>query len=100
MVGGHVVAHVPIVWFAAIVQVPVQHCALAEQASPGCVQNEEPWQVPLRAQLPEQHWAALMHRLPTVLHIVLSATHLPAVHVWLQHSPFDVQAAPSDVQAG
>jgi hypothetical protein len=38
---GGVVTQVPIVLFAAIVHVPVQHCAFAEQVSPGCVQNDD-----------------------------------------------------------
>jgi hypothetical protein len=82
------------------VHVPVQHCGPAEHASPGCVQKDEAWHVPLLAQLPEQHWAPLEHVFPRVLHIVLSAAHFPPVHVWLQQSPFAPQAFPSGVHVG
>jgi hypothetical protein len=82
---GGVIAQVPTVLFAAIVHVPVQHWAFAEQASPGCVQNDEAWHVPLLAHRPEQHWVPPVHVLPTVLHIGLSAVHVPLVHVWPQH---------------
>jgi hypothetical protein len=48
----------------------------------------------------EQQSAPLVHWLPMVLHVELSAAHLPPVHVWLQQSPLLVQAPLSDVQAG
>jgi hypothetical protein len=81
---GGVAAHVPSVWFAALVQVPVQQSAFEKHASPGCEQNDEPWQVPLLAQYEEQHgrrslrsWPLAVHWFPTVLHVALRAAHSP-----------------------
>jgi hypothetical protein len=82
VVGGEV-AQVPMVLPAAIVQVPVQHWALAEQTSPPCVQNEEGWQVPLLAHRPEQHCALLEHVFPRDMQFTpgVIAAQLPPVHV-------------------
>ena len=51
-------------------------------------------------QFPEQQLALEVQALPRVLHVVLSAPHLPPVHVALQHWLFAVHATPSDVHAG
>jgi hypothetical protein len=99
---GGVVAHVPTVLPAAIVQIPVQHCAFAEQTSPPWVQNDEGWHVPLLAHRPEQHWALLEHVFPRLMHatLLLIGAQVPPVQVWVQHSPFDAQALPLGVQTG
>jgi hypothetical protein len=93
-------AHVPIVCPAAMVHAPVQQSPLFAQASPGCTQNDDAWQVPPE-QRPEQHEALDVHALPIVLHVVLSGVHVWLVpHVWLQHWPFDVHGRLSEAQAG
>jgi hypothetical protein len=56
--------------------------------------------VPSLAQRPEQHCVLLAHWFPRVLHVAFRAAHVPPVQVWLQHSPFDVQALPSGVHIG
>ena len=89
---GAEVAQVPIVGPDAMVQLPVQQSPFATHASPGCAQNEEDWHVPPE-QKPEQQLAPDVHALPMVEHVVLSGLHAPPLHVWLQHWPFDVQAA-------
>jgi hypothetical protein len=78
-----------------MLQTPVQQSPLAAQASPGCTQKEEGWQLPPE-QKPEQQAALDVQVLPMVLHFVFSAVHLPPPHVRLQHCPFAVQARPSD----
>jgi hypothetical protein len=83
----------------ASVQVPVQQSAPVEHASPPCPQNDEAWQVPLE-QRPEQQSDPDAQPLPSVLHAVSRGAHVPPAQLWLQHSPFDPQAARSDVQAG
>ncbi len=97
--GGGLVAQVPSDWPLATVQVPVQQSPLVAQASPGCTQNDEAWQVP-PAQSPEQHDALDVQALPRVEHVGLSVAHLPPVHVWLQHCPSAVHAVPSEWHAG
>jgi hypothetical protein len=69
-------AQVPSVCPAAVVHVPVQQSALAEQASPGCPQNEDAWQVPF-AHRPEQHAELEAQELPIVLHDELRGSHFP-----------------------
>jgi hypothetical protein len=49
---------------------------------------------------PEQQSPLAVHALPSVLHLVLSAAHLPVVHVPLQHWLLPVHAVPSEMQAG
>jgi hypothetical protein len=93
--------HVPSVFPVATLQVPEQQSAPVAQESPGCTQNDDAWHVPLAAQLREQHWAAVVHPLPSVLHVVLSGVHLPpAPHVWLQHAPFDPHGWLSEAHPG
>jgi hypothetical protein len=93
-------AQTPMVWPPGMVHAPVQQSAPVAQASPGCTQNEDAWQVPPE-QSPEQQVALEEQVLPMVEHCVLSAVHVPpAPHVWLQHWPFEVQESPSDWQAG
>ena len=69
-------AHVPSVPPSAMVHVPVQQSAFAEQASPGWPQKEDAWQVPL-AHLAEQHSESDAQALPIVLHDPLSGAHFP-----------------------
>jgi hypothetical protein len=68
----------PTVCPAANVHTPVQQLAPAEQASPGCAQNEDGWQVP-PAHLPEQHSPLDVQALPNVLQAGLRGTHVPPV---------------------
>jgi hypothetical protein len=83
-----------------MVQVPVQQSPFAAQASPGCTQNEEAWQVPPE-QSPEQQLALEEQTLPIVEHVVLSGVQVPFVpQVWLQHWAFAVQGSLSDSHAG
>jgi hypothetical protein len=91
--------HVPSVLPAATVHVPVQQSPPEAQASPACPQKDAAWQVPPEHSA-EQHRAPVVQPLPSVLQAVFSAAHLPAVQVWLQQSPFEVHARPSEVQAG
>jgi hypothetical protein len=51
-------------------------------------------------QSAEQQSALLVQPLPSVLQLVLRVVHLPPVQVWLQQSPLEVQASPSEEQAG
>ena len=51
-------------------------------------------------QSPEQQSALVVQALPSVLHIELSAAHLPPVHEPLQHWLFAVHATPSEMQVG
>jgi hypothetical protein len=97
--GGGEVAQVPSVLPAATLHVPVQQSEPVEQASPGCTQKDEGWQVPLE-QSPEQHAAFDAHALPIVLQVALSAAHLPPLQVWLQHWPLVAHATPSDRHCG
>jgi hypothetical protein len=48
----------------------------------------------------EQHWALVVHWLPSVRHVVLSAAHAPLRQLWLQQFPSEVHAPRSDVHAG
>jgi hypothetical protein len=96
---GAFTAQVPSVLPAPIVHVPVQQSPPVAHASPACPQKDAAWQVP-PLQREEQHCMPEVQPLPSVLQVVLREAHLPAVHVWLQQSPFDVQAWPSDVHAG
>jgi hypothetical protein len=97
---GAVAAHVPMVWPAAMVHVPVQQSALVAHASLGCTQNEDDWHAPPEHN-PEQHAALDVHALPIVAHVLLSAVHVPfAPQVWLQHCPFAVHGPLSDWHAG
>src|SRR5579859_2207205 len=82
-----------------MVHEPVQQSPLATHASPGCAQNDDDWHVPPE-QRPEQQSELALHALPTVAHVVLSATHAPAVHVWLQHCVPEVQGRLSDRHCG
>jgi hypothetical protein len=91
-------AHVPSVCPAALVQVPVQQSVAAAQASPGCPQNDDDWQLP-PAHNCEQHSVFEAHALPSVLQLALSDAHFPAVQFWLQQSAFAEHAwlsAPHD----
>jgi hypothetical protein len=89
--------HLPIVAPAAIVQTPPQQSAGAEHVSPTCTQKDEFEQTPLRQSF-EQHSPSAEHALPSVLQLVLSGSHVPLVHVPLQHAlPFE-HAALSGVQ--
>jgi hypothetical protein len=90
---------VPSVWPAAVVQVPVQQSALVAHESPACPQNDDGWQAPFTHRL-EQQSALPMHPLPSVLHVPLRDVHTLPIQVWLQQSPFVVQAFPSEVHAG
>jgi hypothetical protein len=84
-----------------MLQTPEQQSDPVAQESPGCTQNEEAWHVPLTAQLPEQHWLAAVHPLPSVLQVVLRGVHLPpAPQVWLQHWPFELHAWLSKAHPG
>ncbi len=96
---GGVAEHVPSVLPAATVHTPVQQSAPIEHASPACPQNDDAWQVPPE-QSAEQHSDAEVHPLPSVLHVVLRAAHLPLTHDWLQQSPLTVHATPSELHAG
>jgi hypothetical protein len=80
-------------------QVPTQQSASVEQASPLCMQKEDPWHEP-PLQRPEQHWAFVVQALPSVAQVVFSAVHFPPVHCWLQQSPFTAQPEPSLAHAG
>src|ERR1019366_4200861 len=91
--------HVPRVAPAATVHDPVQQSGPAEHASPACPQNDEAWHVPFE-QSDEQHSPPEAHALPSVLQLLLRDAQVFATQLWLQHSPFVVHAARSDVQAG
>ena len=52
------------------------------------------------SQNDEQHWALLVHALPSVSHVVLSGVHLPLPQVPLQHCPLDEHVWLSLVQGG
>jgi hypothetical protein len=96
---GGLAPQVPSVAPAAIVHPPVQQSDPIEQASPPWPQNDEAWHVPFEQSF-EQQSAPDPQALPRVLHVVFRAAHMPAVQVWLQQSPFVVQAPRSDVHAG
>jgi len=90
--------HVPSVWPLAIVHNPPQHSASCAHASPFWVQNDEGPQVPPELHSPEQHASPpCMHGLPSVRQVVLSGTHLPVLHLPLQHWPFCVHVLLSAV---
>jgi hypothetical protein len=48
----------------------------------------------------EQHAASVVHALPSVRQVVLSGAQVPLTQLWLQHFPFEVHAAWSEVHAG
>jgi hypothetical protein len=96
---GGVTAQVPSVAPAATLQMPVQQLDPTAHESYDWPQNEEAWHVP-PVQKPEQQSFAVEHPLPSVLHVALSAAHLPLTQDWLQQSPLTVQAPVSDVQVG
>jgi hypothetical protein len=48
----------------------------------------------------EQHAASVVHVLPSVRQVVLSAAQVPFTQLWLQQFPFEVHAAWSEVHAG
>ena len=74
----------------ALVQIPPQHSALFEHASPFWVQNEPGEQAPLLQTL-EQHSACAEHELPSVWHTGFSGAQTPLpLQVPLQHCAADV----------
>src|SRR5262249_4342290 len=79
-----------------MVHVPPQHSKSAAHASPSCVQNDDcPQVVPL--QNCEQQSPLVVQALPSVLHALLSAAHLPPVHEPPQPPPSWLHEPPSEV---
>jgi hypothetical protein len=79
-----------------MVQVPLQHSSGVVHMSPSWTQYEEALQMPLKHS-PEQHVFPGPHALPSVLHPVLSGTHVPPVQLWPQQDALEVQAWPSEM---
>ena len=63
---------------------PPQQSAGLLQMSPVWPQYEGCEQTPFEQKV-EQHSEPAVHGLPSVLHVVFSAAHVPLVQVWLQH---------------
>jgi hypothetical protein len=93
--GAAVTPQTPTLAPAAFWHAPPQHSLSTAQMSPSCVQNEGlPLQTPPWQSF-EQHSLFAAHRLPLVLHVVLSGVHVllgphtvpqhsePCVHGWL-----------------
>jgi hypothetical protein len=84
---------------AAMLQTSEQQSDPRAHRSPVWMQKDElSWQRPLEQSL-EQHCESAVHVLPAVVQAVLSAAHLPELHLPLQHSPATVHACPSTTQA-
>jgi hypothetical protein len=94
------VAQVPRVWAPTFVHWPLQQSASDAHESPPCPQKDDGWHVPPFAQLPEQHWVAIVQWLPTVEHVVFRGTQWPPAQFWLQHSLPDAHDWLSEVHAG
>jgi hypothetical protein len=76
----------------AIVQTPPQQSGPCVHASPFWMQNDEAMEQVPDAQRVEQHSVLDEHALPAVLHVVLSALHVPPEHDPPQHCASVVHA--------
>ena len=86
------IPQMPIVAPLGLVQRPPQQSRSAPQASPFCTQYEEAAAQRPPLQSFEQHSPLPAQGLPELLHVVLSGTHAPAVHLPPQHWPSAVHA--------
>jgi hypothetical protein len=82
-----------------LVQMPPQHWAPVEHASPSWVHQDEARQRPL-VHRPEQQSAPVAQGLFSVLQVVLSGTQAPLVQLPLQHCALLVQTLVSAVHVG
>lgn len=82
----------------ALLHRPAQHSKSFVQTSPLCVQKEGVLEQKPPLQYCEQQSVLLAQGLPDVLHPVLSAAQVPAVHLPPQHSPSAAHAALSALQ--
>jgi hypothetical protein len=97
---GGLAAHVPALCPVAMLQTPAQQSPFFMHMSPLWPHHEDGWHVPL-AQRPEQQSALALQVLPKVWQPPLpSGAHVPFVHVWLQHSAFELHGWLSAVHIG
>jgi hypothetical protein len=83
-----------------MLQTPVQQSPFCVHMSPPWPHHEEGWHAP-PAQRPEQQSVPVPQALPSVWQPpVPSDAHVPFVHVWLQHSPFELHGLLSAVHVG
>jgi len=97
---GGVAEHVPTLWPAAMLQLPVQQSPFCAQMSPAWPHHDDGWHV-LPAHRLEQQSALLMQALPSVRQLDVDAigTQVP-LQVWLQHCAPLVHVWPSERHAG